>query len=100
MITSTFLPAASPPVPPPLAVLVSPDVRPATTPGDHGDQRQRELQLRLLPGHLSPLPRLSRRRRSEKTFSRRRGRYPAGSSVSRKCCCNANSLTNRPRLGH
>src|SRR3954451_12271954 len=32
MITSTFLPAAAPPLPPPLELDESPDVRPATTP--------------------------------------------------------------------
>src|SRR3954454_10820966 len=32
MITSTFLPAVAPPLPPPLALPESPDVRPATTP--------------------------------------------------------------------
>src|SRR3954454_18669623 len=62
MITSTFLPAAAPPLPPPLALDESPDVRPATTPTTTAIRAitatsdSENFSFGLLPDMLSPLP--------------------------------------------
>src|SRR3954470_1938283 len=62
MITSTFLPAAAPPLPPPLALDDSPVVRPATTPTTTAMRAitatsdSENFSFRFLPDILSPLP--------------------------------------------
>src|SRR3954451_10116780 len=62
MITSTFLPAAAPPLPPPLALDESPDVRAPTTPTTTAIRAitatsdSENFSFGLLPDMLSPLP--------------------------------------------
>src|SRR6478735_1623369 len=106
MMTSTFLPAVAPPAPPPLEADEVLDVRPATTPTTPAIRAitatsdNENFSLVFFPDMLSPLPRLSRGIRSEKTFSRQPEPYPERSYVSRNSRFDATFLTSGHRLGH